>query len=542
MMFAIVLVTAYLFLFFGMSLHPNIFDEGIILTGAMRVAAGQIPHRDFYTNYGPAQFYILAGIFKVFGESLLVARLYDVLVEALVATSVYCIVAFYCRRSIAILTTIATALYLFGLDIKGLAIVPVSLLSLIGSVIISPAFLRPVSTRRMLAGGMIAGAAELFRYDTGLAILGIHACVVAIAISLRIEGGSRRLRAFCSTFWPYLLGFAILSLPPALYYLSVAPLHDFVHDIVVYPAQYYHRERSLPFPPINAKGLDNIIVYLPIAIVAVAAYGVRAQILRMSRHHPLNECNLPEDQSRLGFLVTFGLLALVMYFKGWVRVAPVQMYLSIIPSLLLIALLFQDRFKFLPFMRFSVTCLMGLSLLAPALSGARETRALWKQHASVPEEMLSRTITTKPVTLGWCKIANPLTKGLCFASDGDRIKTIEFILTHTDPNQKLYVGSMRHDKIFANDNLIYFATQRLPATKWSHFDPGLQNSRPVQLEMIHELETNAPPYAVLDSEFDLSQEPNDSSKSTGVTLLDDYLREKYLRVNSFGVFSIWRRM
>ena len=79
----------------------------------------------------------------------------------------------------------------------------------------------------------------------------------------------------------------------------------------------------------------------------------------------------------------------------------------------------------------------------------------------------------------------------------------------------------KHDRIFANDNIIYFGAQRPPATKWSHFDPGLQNNYEIQVEMVHELEINAPPYIVLDSEFEHVREPNESSRSSGITLLDE---------------------
>ena len=71
-----------------MSRRPVVYDEGLMLTAAMRVAAGQIPHRDFYANYGPAQFYLLAGLFKLFGETILVERLYDIVLKALVVTAV----------------------------------------------------------------------------------------------------------------------------------------------------------------------------------------------------------------------------------------------------------------------------------------------------------------------------------------------------------------------------------------------------------------------------------------------------------------------
>jgi hypothetical protein len=125
--------------------------------------------------------------------------------------------------------------------------------------------------------------------------------------------------------------------------------------------------------------------------------------------------------------------------------------------------------------------------------------------------------------------------------DNDRIHAIEFIDSQTRPDQPLFVGQTKHDKIFANDNLTYFAAQRLPATRWSHFDPDLQNREDVQRQMIRELEASTPPYVLLDSEFDLHWEPNDSSISSGVTLLDDYLSSKYRKVDSFGVMSVWQR-
>jgi hypothetical protein len=98
----------------------------------------------------------------------------------------------------------------------------------------------------------------LFRYDTGIALLGVHACAIAIAIYLRVEGISNRVRTFADSFWPYLVGFAILTLPPALYYLSVAPLRPVVYDIILYPRHHYYGSRNLPFPVISLRELDYL--------------------------------------------------------------------------------------------------------------------------------------------------------------------------------------------------------------------------------------------------------------------------------------------
>jgi hypothetical protein len=249
----VVFLVSYLLLFCGMSRRPGMYDEGIVLTGAMRVAAGQIPHRDFYFIYGPAEIYILAGLFKVFGPSLLVERLFDLLIKALLVTSVYGIAASYCRRSIAVFVSIVTVLWLFGMSEFGLAVTPVSLFNVVGSALLLPVFAGRVSTRRMLAVGAISGAASLFRYDTGIALLGIHLCAIAVAVVLRSNGTANRLRTFASTFWPYLLAFALLTVMPALYYFSVAPAAPLFHDIILFPGKYYARARNLPFPPLSVR-------------------------------------------------------------------------------------------------------------------------------------------------------------------------------------------------------------------------------------------------------------------------------------------------
>ena len=89
--------------------------------------------------------------------------------------------------------------------------------------------------------------------------------------------------------------------------------------------------------------------------------------------------------------------------------------------------------------------------------------------------------------------------------------------------------------------MIYFGAQPTPATKWSHFDPGLHNSYEIRLEMIYELQVNSALEAVLDPEFDRINEPNDSPRRRGVTLLDEYIRRAYRPAQTFDDMSVWQR-
>lgn len=528
---ALTLVLASVFFLLEMSCLPNIYDEGLVLTAAMRVLAGQIPHRDFYANYGPAQFYILAGMFKFFGSSLFVERIYDLVVRAVVVSAVYAISSFYCRRWIAAGAAAVTAMWFIGVRMTPASpVVPVSLLALVSSSLLPPTFLTGMSAKRGLITGVIAGTAVLFRYDVGGALLVVQSCVIAMATYFRCHGTSKALRSFWPVYWPYLLGFAIPNVPSLLYYFAVAPVPPLIHNVIVYPATLYPRMRRLPLP-------GNIAVYLPIIISVFSLFLLLVHRSKMDR----DTSKIRQDWHP--FVWTFAILVAVLYFKGYVRMSPLQMYLPSVCSFPLLAVLLHNRFAFSARPRVFILALASIIFLIAAGSTWRETKRLYAQRQSVVENLISSHLkATTNSRSQWCDTPSPLTKGLCFCPDPDRIQAILFITSHTSPDQKLFVGLTRHDRIYGNDNLIYFATKRLPATRWSHFDPGLQNSYPIQVQMIHELEQNAPPYVVLDSEFEHFHEPNDSSKSSGVTLLDDYLRTRYQPVAVFGPLSISQRI
>jgi hypothetical protein len=60
-------------------------DEGLVLSAAWRVAEGQLPWRDFWWNYGPGQPVLLGAVWAVLGPSLLWWRILRVLAGAGVA-------------------------------------------------------------------------------------------------------------------------------------------------------------------------------------------------------------------------------------------------------------------------------------------------------------------------------------------------------------------------------------------------------------------------------------------------------------------------
>jgi len=96
------------------SLEP---DEGILLQGGQRILEGQIPYRDFFSFYTPGSFYLVAALFKVFGDSFVVARLSLAVTGAACSVVTYLLARRVCSRTVSVfaaaLTTVAGVAYRF---------------------------------------------------------------------------------------------------------------------------------------------------------------------------------------------------------------------------------------------------------------------------------------------------------------------------------------------------------------------------------------------------------------------------------------------
>ena len=115
------------------------------------------------------------------------------------------------------------------------------------------------------------------------------------------------------------------------------------------------------------------------------------------------------------------------------------------------------------------------------------------------------------------------------------------ILDHQSPERgPLFAGLPRHDNVFANDVSIYFLAGRPIATRYHELHPGVTTTQVVQEEMVAELTAQAPGWLVFIT-WGNPSEPNASRFNSGVTLLDDYIRDLYKREHTVGMYELWRR-
>ena len=142
-----------------------------------------------------------------------------------------------------------------------------------------------------------------------------------------------------------------MTLPPLLSYLaSVAPLGPLVHDMDSVSGKILlPRPQSSPFrrlAVIQLKGPGHLSTHHDCCSLTVPQQGWPAILEQPAR---MREILAACSRSKNGWGFHWSRLAFLprgMYLKGYVRSVAFQMSLAIIPSLLLIAVLFQHRLSF----------------------------------------------------------------------------------------------------------------------------------------------------------------------------------------------------
>src|SRR5262245_48240713 len=207
----VLLIVAFAFLLLALqrNLSFSVYDEGLILVGATRVANGEIPHRDFYANYGPATFYVLAGLFKLFSPSILVERLWDTLVRALTALFVFLIVEKCGARREAYFAYGASLVWLGLVGFYGYPVFPALLFALISVFFLLQVLQGKRRALALIAAGASIGFTTLFRYDVGFVTFVAESSVMAGYVLTKKARAREALVDMLRILLPYSLGFAV---------------------------------------------------------------------------------------------------------------------------------------------------------------------------------------------------------------------------------------------------------------------------------------------------------------------------------------------
>lgn len=520
--------------------QPGPYDEFLSLYGAERVLHGGVPYRDFWTMYGPAQFYLLAVFFKLFGISVLTGRLYDALIRAGIACA--------CFVLARLLAPLRWALAAFGIVLLWLACIyysaynypvyPALLASLLSCVFFTRFLRNPRRVSPLFLSGLFVSLAAIFRHDSGFYIC-LAELLMLVWITVLLPYSARtfadRIALFLRRTLPYIAGVILLAAPIYGFVLWKAGFQNLFYDLFYVPGVIYPRVRSLPFltqetlrnlhHPLSWDGrlaIESLIVFFPAFTILSSAL-----CLLSSRRSRL----FPSTWQRQTFVLLL-LLASLFFLKGLIRPGPVQMIQSILICLTLLAILFS----YLPQLNriHSIAihtsafylALCTLPVLTHLIGFARLNFADLV-HPGTPDSLDQR-----------CRPPAALSRARCLRISSDVASAVEEIERRSSPVQPIYIGNGRHDRIFWNDVRLYFLSGRASITRWYDLHPGVQTTLPIQNQIIDAMRRKNPPIIVLNSTWDNTIEPNQSQYSSGVTMLDDYIRAHYTSQSRFGKITI----
>jgi hypothetical protein len=533
---ALLALLACVVLLASMNRAINLFDEGIILVGASRVAHGDMIHRDFYTLYGPANYYIVAALFKLFGPSVLAERLWDTAVKMIAVVLVYLIGLQSSGRRLALAAALLCIPWLAAFRFYNYPLYP-ALTSALGCLLFMLPVLRGRTEARFRTlSGLCAGVACLFRYDMGLFVGAAVGGTSALFLVRNVRPATRLAAGLPRALAPFLGGIAIVLVPLAIAYLAEGAARGFVFDLIVVPPTNAVM-RSLPFPGLTALLSQpvELSVYFPLLTCAAA-------LLAVARPRFDPDCGPAIGAVGRWTLLLLVVTTLVLWAKGLARVSSLHMGAGIIASFTVLAMLLAVW-----------SASRGLTRTLTVLAVAATFTATWPAANSVADYARANWTWLRhgnafaaggadPLSAnGSCNVAPELAQMRCFLAPGEDLQVVAWLRDRLPVNSRLFVGAGRHDKIFANDIALYFLAGMQPLTHWHNYDPGVQNSAPVQQDMVRELEAWQPPYIVIDPRFDRVIEPNRSALSSGVTILDRYIADHYEPDATFGPLAAWKR-
>ena len=465
------------------------FDEGLALQAARRVAGGEVPYRDFLWSYGPANPYLLGGLFELLGPSLVHWRVLRVLADAGVALLAFVLVRRHAGDRWALLAWLAVACQMA--QPRNANPFPFAMLAALAAVALVSAG-GGTSRKRLVWSGLLVGAAAAYRID--FALYGFAAVAAVVALE------TRRLRAV-ALYAAVAGGAGLLAYAPFLVALGPADLYDALIGTSLRERDYW----TLPFPwsfdgsigsPEGWKdALDFYVPALLLAGTALAAVGLLWRTVRERRPDPLG--------AGLAVLAV-GFLSYLLSRTDEVHTTPLFVVLAVM-----------------------------LPLVAAWSRRAAGPAGRWLAYPAAL--VFALLLVHGAANRGSALLRPPQLATLDVdPADGVRIppeearaieRVDELVRARVPRDEPIYVAPARSDRVRFNDSLMYVLVGRDNA---SRVDYGLIARPGPQRAIVADLERARPRVVVRWTAPVASQEePNLRGRASGVRILDDWIARHY---------------
>jgi hypothetical protein len=472
-------------------------DEGLLAYGAVRVAGGEIPHRDFMSLQPPLSYYTSAALFKILGTSLATLRVLGLAIFLLLPFLIYSV-----GRNLIVspILCFAAAIPSCLLGLPFVYFVPLAawqgiVASFAAVLLFIPATL---SRRQWLAipAGLLSGVSLLLRHDQALyTIISIFVLATALGF-VRVDSISKTNVKRALFFW--LTGIGLIAIPSIIIWWGVGALPEMFKQLIVFPLATYRKTSALPFPKFSAAQsiLSTAVValyYLPPLVQALAAVYLVQSILRGLFR--LREAML------LFLTVWSGLF----YLQVTVRSDQNHLLMTLPPFFLLTAFSYS-------MVKEKIANRRPIDFILSSVVAALVGSFLWiLRPIALPD--VSRATERLALERG----------GVGIEQAGGVARFVKALQDYVPPTRSIL--ALPYQPMF------YFLCERRNPTRWNYLWPGDQTARDHE-QFIEQAERD-PPAVVL-----LSEQPELEANAPAIVA---YVNAHYVRTDQVGRIAIYVR-
>jgi hypothetical protein len=505
----------------------QIYDEGMLLVGARSVANGGAPVRDFWTAYPPGVFWLLGLAFHLFGEQIIVNRLIHVVVSVGV-----CIAAAHLLRHLlgpgrgVLFGFLAVALYVGGVRVPAGYPPPLCVLLAFWSLTELLGTGRLPAAGRVWRAGFAAGLCAIVRYDMALYLLAASVCGAGLALARLADFASRQREAIraAGAYAAGMAGPVVLAYGGLVALAGIGPVYA---ELVDFPLRVFPRVRDLPLERpfeflLTTEPRDWQVAWflgestraLPyIGVAAATAGAARAWVRRRHETAPL--------------LFALSLLALAFVNQYRVRSSVVHGWPLVVAALVVAT----------PLIAWTLGSTARRARLAGAAALGLGLAILAPDMIRRGSELLSARYLEPTVA-----VDSPSAAGIRIsANDSPTNPLLTHLRVHAAGEPYIFSRTIDHDQVMFNDALIYFLAGKQSPTPYRYLVPGVIDTPDVQREVVDALQRHDVRTVVLFHH--VSVEPNESSHSKRVDILDRALADQFRPVASFPPsYTVLRRI
>jgi hypothetical protein len=507
-------------------------EEGFMLVFPEQVLKGAIPNRDFLHLYGPGSLWALAGVFKVFGTSLLSERGFGMIQQLAIMFGVYALARRW-GRTLAVFAGVISGLIIIPFGLYALAWVGgvgLALCGLAAGVEARAGTDDRRARRWALFAGVLLGLAILFRLDL---VAGVGLATFALVRGMQSE---RVKRVFA--------GLAMGLAPYVIQIVTAGPGHA-LRGMVIDPVFNLRGGRKLPIPPPWGH-LDGFLQ--------------QAGALERSTW-PL-PAPVRSQELFLWFFLLLGAIAFV-WWQGWraTRRDPqsitartlfvVGMFgVGITPQALQrvdsghFAWVSCVVFAFVPIALFEMARRRAPNAPRRRLAIGSGALMLAVLMFVIPAFTMQLYGSYSIQTLGIHRAAFEIKNDgrTFYYGKPDRAQAAQMVIDAANkiskPGQRLFVGPVNLRKTPYSDAYLYYMLPHLvPATYYIEMDPGVANANDSRMPK----DLASADIVILSSIWDNWSEPNDSQKD-GSDASEKVLARDFCRVGTYlDLYQLYQR-